>query len=114
VISQVDIEARMEAIDTALEDVTHDIAAQSQASAEATHTYKVAFAKSYLSLRARRFGPVDDCKQQALLDCADAHMGMVTAEALFEAAREQGRNLRSRSEMLRSVNANLRPLVTER
>jgi hypothetical protein len=96
------------------EKVTTELAHRAVADAEARTAYKVAEAKSRL-LAKDDGGPrrtVQEIEAIAMIATQDEYRTHAIAEARFKAAQEAGRNYRAQLDALRSINANLRALVT--
>lgn len=110
-LSQVQIESEIVRLCALAERVTTEISQRARASAEADANYKKAHASSFLMAQGKTVG---DREAVAALDTADEYLARKIAESLLLAAQEAGRNYRAQLEALRSLNANLRPLVTER
>lgn len=90
------------------EKVTLEMAKRAQASAEADADYKVSHAQAFL----KADGPVAEREAVAAIECADLYRDRKIAEAKLLSAEEAGRNYRAQLDSLRSVNSNLRALVT--
>ena len=107
-LTQVEVEQEIQRLSALTEKVTHELSQRAQAAAKARTGYKVAYAKAFLV--AEGTGPVRDAT--ATIATAELLEAREHAEALEKAAQEAGRNYRAQLDSLRSINANLRPLVT--
>lgn len=107
-LAQVDVESEIMRLGGLCEKATHEVAKRARAAAEADADFKVANAKAFL----RADGPVAVREATALVECEDQYRARKNAEAVLLAAQEAGRNYRAQLDALRSINANLRPLVT--
>lgn len=110
-LSQVYIESEIVRLSALAERVTTEIAQRARDSALADSSYKREHAKAYLMAAGKTVG---EKEAQTALECDSEFTAKRVAEALLLAAQEAGRNYRAQLEALRSLNANLRPLVTER
>jgi hypothetical protein len=90
------------------EKVTTELARRAVDAAEADRAYKCAFAKALLQSE----GTVAERDAQASIATQDEYRAHRIADARFKAASEAGRNYRAQLDALRSVNVNLRPLVS--
>jgi hypothetical protein len=108
-MSQAQVEADIIRLSNLAEKVTHELRGRGLASAEADALYRREYAQAYLHARGDTVG---DRKASAELATHQEYLDKRRAEAILDAAKEAGRNYRSQLEALRSVNANLRPLVT--
>lgn len=109
-VSQAEIEQEILRLSELCEKATHEVLKRGRARAEARTLYKVEFAKARLSSEEQTVGGRDDEATVATAALLDA---FEDSEALFESAKEAGRNYRAQLDALRSINANLRPLVTQ-
>ena len=110
-ISQVFVESEIMRLSALAEKVTFELSQRARASAEADAVYKREHAKAYLMASGKTVGERD---AQTALETDQEYTDRKIAEALLLAAQEAGRNYRAQLDALRSINANLRPLVTER
>lgn len=90
-----------------LERATQAVAKRGRASAEADADYRLAYAKAILDAE----GTVQEREAQATVATQAEYRTRKIAEASLDAARDAGRSMREQLGALRSVNANLRPLV---
>lgn len=90
------------------ERVTHEIRRRAVAAGEADVAYKVAHAKALLLAE----GPQYIRDAEATVKTEAELTAKRAAEAVLLAAQEAGRNYRAQLESYRSINANLRPLVS--
>lgn len=109
-LSQVFIESEIVRLCALAEKVTTEIAQRARASAIADANYKKGHASAFLMAQGKTVG---DREAAAALETENEYLERKIAEALLLAAQEAGRNYRAQLEALRSLNANLRPLVTE-
>lgn len=107
-IAQADLEAEILRLSSLAEKVTHELAKRARASADADAAYKVAHAKALLLAD----GPQYVRDAEATVSTEAELIEKRGAEALLLAAQEAGRNYRAQLDALRSINANLRALVT--
>lgn len=107
-IAQAEVEDSIMRLNERAEKVTHEVAKRARAAAEADARYKAEFAKAFL----KADGPVAEREAKAAVETEEAYLARKMADALLLSAQEAGRNCRAQLESLRSVNANLRPLVT--
>lgn len=110
-LSQMQIEGEIVRIAALAERVTTEIAQRARASAEADAAYKREHARAYLLAAGKTVG---EKEAYTALETDAEYTARKIADALLLAAQEAGRNYRAQLEALRSLNANLRPLVTER
>jgi hypothetical protein len=108
-LSQTQIEAEILRLSGLAEKVTHELASRAREAAIADAAYKRRYAEAFLKAPK---GPVADREAQATVDTQLYYRERRMAEALLLSAQEAGRNYRTQLESLRSVNANLRPLVS--
>lgn len=108
-ISQAFIESEIMRLSDLAEKVTQVLSQRARASAEADANYKRAHASAFLMAQGKTVG---EREAQAALETDDEYTARKIAEALLLAAQEAGRNYRAQLDALRSINANLRPLVT--
>lgn len=108
-LSQVFIESEIVRLCALAEKVTTEIAQRARASAVADANYKKGHASAFLMAQGKTVG---DREAAAALETENEYLERKIAEALLFAAQEAGRNYRAQLEALRSLNANLRPLVT--
>jgi hypothetical protein len=107
-ITQAEIEAEILRLSGMAEKVTHELRKRGEAAAEAEALYRREYAQAYLASE----GTVGERDAQATLAVQDVYLERKRAEAILDAAKEAGRNYRAQLDALRSINANLRPLVT--
>jgi len=108
VLNQAQVEAEIMRLSGLAERATTALAKRARASAEADAKFKVEFAKEFLKAE----GSVDARNATANVICAHLYLQRKITEAELMAAQEAGRNYRAQLDALRSINANLRPLVT--
>lgn len=107
-LNQVQVEDEIYRLAALAEQTTHDMARHAQEAAEARTEYKVAQARALLAAS----GTVAEKEAQATVATASLLKAREDAEAVERATQEAGRNYRAQLDSLRSINANLRPLVT--
>lgn len=90
-----------------LETATTAVAKRGRDAAMADADYKVAFAKALLVTE----GTVAERDAQAAIATQEEYRAKRSAEAVLDAAREAGRNMREQLGALRSVMANVRSLM---
>jgi hypothetical protein len=93
--------------------VTEEIASAAVEAAKADARYDLAHARALLD-QVGHEGTVPEKQARALVVCEDRYHETKYKEAVFKALQEKGRNLRAQLDALRSINANVRPLVTGR
>ncbi len=108
-VSQVEIEENILRLSDLCEKATHEVRKRGEAKADARTEYAVEFAKARLRSERTTVGERED---EATVATAQLLKHKEFTEALFESAKEAGRNYRAQLDALRSINANLRPLVT--
>lgn len=108
-LTQVFVESEIVRLSGLCERVTHELSKRARESAEADSEYKRSHAQAFLMAQGKTVG---DREAQAALECDEEYTRRKIAEALLLAAQEAGRNYRAQLDALRSINANLRPLVT--
>jgi hypothetical protein len=107
-LAQADVENEIMRLSGLAEKVTLEMAKRAQASAEADADYKVAHAKAFLAAD----GSVAVREAIAAVETETLYRDRKIAEAKLLSAQEAGRNYRAQLDSLRSVNSNLRALVT--
>jgi hypothetical protein len=106
-LAQAEVEEEMTRLSALCEKVTHEITRRGVAAAEADAAYRLAYAEAYMTVE----GTVGERDAQAVVATQAQYRDRRIAEARLEGAKEAGRNYRAQLETLRSINANLRPLV---
>lgn len=115
--SQVDIERELIELSNAAEECHRQLRRESIAAAKAEHAFKLAEAKA---MTAARIAHMDD-KPKAPVAVLEAevyervekeHMARISAEALRDATKEQGRMIQSQMSALQTVLADMRALVS--
>lgn len=107
-LAQADVEAEMVRLNELAEKVTHEITKRGVAAAEASQAYRLARAKAYLEAE----GTIAERDAHADIATDDEYKTRKIAEARLAGAVEAGRNYRAQLDTLRSLNSNLRALVT--
>lgn len=107
-ITQHEVEQEILRLSRLAEQVTLELSKRAMAAAEAEAAWKVGFAKAFL----RAEGAMPLRSEIATEECADLLLEREVTRAREKAAQEAGRNYRTQLDSLRSINANLRPLVT--
>lgn len=110
VLSQVEVEQELMRLSAMAEKALQELAKRARAAAEAEVKHKVARAKALLAAE----GTVAEREARADVETEQLFLERRMAEALLLSAQEAGRTYRAQLEAIRSVNANLRPLVSER
>jgi hypothetical protein len=105
------LERRILACCDALEDATHEVRERGIAYSDAGAAFDKTYYRSLLDARVKTGAPEYECKAAAMDVACDLNVARKIAETAYEASREAGRNLRSEAELLRTLSANLRPLV---
>ncbi len=108
-VSQVEIESEIRRLSDLCERATHEVRKRGEAAAKARTDFKVEFAKARLRSEGKTVDQRDD---EATVATGGLMMEKEFTEALFESAREAGRNFRAQLDAMRSINSNLRALVT--
>lgn len=112
-LNPVAVETEILRLSTLLDDATNRVLKRSRDAAIADAEFKVANAHAILKARdADRKVTVDTVQAIAAIETQDEYRKKVVAEAVLDSAKEAGRNIRSQLDALRSVNTNLRQLVT--
>jgi hypothetical protein len=109
VLAQTDVEAEIIRISALCERVTEQVAERARAAAKADALYRKRHAQAFLTAEGRT---IPDRQAAALLECIEEYDHHRHADAVLMAAQEAGRNYRAQLDALRSINANLRPLVS--
>lgn len=109
-LAQAQAEAEILRLNRELTSVTMDVADASERAARAEHAYKLAYAKAIF----RATGRVADKEAEATINTEAQLLEHKLADAILKANQEKGRNIRAQLDALRSVNANIRPIVTGR
>lgn len=107
-LAQVDVEAEIMRLSRLAEEVTQKLSKRAREAAEADVTYKVAHAKALLLAE----GPQYVRDAEATVKTEGEYRERRATEALLLAAQEAGRNYRAQLDALRSINANMRALVS--
>lgn len=112
-MAQLDVEREIRRLSRLLEVKTQEFADLAARAAGAEHAYKVARAKAHLVFKSDSpKATVADLEAMVTLN-VEAFLGAhLNAEAVARACQEACRNLRSQLDALRSLNANVRTLVT--
>jgi hypothetical protein len=97
-----------------LERATHAVKERGVAFSEADAEFDRVFYRTLLETRMRAKEPEYVCKAAAMDEASALNQQRKILETAYESAREAGRNLRAEAELLRTLCANLRPLVSER
>lgn len=108
-VTQIRVESEIFRLCELAEKVTTEIAARAIDAAEADAGYKKAHASAYLMAQGKTVG---DREAASALETADEYMSRRISEARLLAAQEAGRNYRAQLDALRSINANMRALVS--
>lgn len=108
-LTQHSVEQEIVRLSNMTERVTQEIGKRSRDWAELDSDYDVVFAKALLVADGKSEAIR---KANALVACEDIYRKARIAEALLDSAREAGRNYRAQLDAYRSLNSNLRALVT--
>jgi hypothetical protein len=114
ILTPVDIERRITALDDALETLTYDLEAKATASARAEAAYKIAYAKERMGRRVREgTGPGgrctnDEADDYATSKCEDLLTTHLIAEAVHGAAKDALKAKVTQMDGLRTLAANVR------
>lgn len=109
-LSMHQVEAEILRLSRLLTRVTEDVAHKAEIAAETDTAYDLAYARAMVEMSGRR-DSVTELKAEALVACAEEYEQARLAQAVYEGAREQGRNLRTQLEALRTIAANIRQAV---
>ena len=107
-ISQVDVEEEIIRLLNLLEQETEAFEKLAEDAAKKEATYKAEWAKSYLA----NSGSIKEREAWADYQNADNTMNFKIAEGLVKAKREKLSSLRTSIDALRTLNANVRAMVT--
>lgn len=108
------LEKRILACCDLLERATFAVKERGAAFAEADAEFDRVYWRALLEIRVRDNAPEYTCKAHAMDVADELNLKRKVTETAYESAREAGRNLRAEAELLRTLAANLRPLVTDR
>lgn len=112
-LNPMSVEKKLLELSDLLEDATNKILKRSIDAAHADADYKIAWAKSVTLARAgERKMTVDEVEATAATATQNEYRNKVVTQAVLDSAREAARNIRSQLDALRSVNSNMRALVT--
>lgn len=107
-LAQVEIESEIVRLSEVLETVTDDLAECAVAAATADAKWKAAYASRFLVAD----GPIGQREQQAQSECEEEYREAKISDARLRALQEKGRNVRAQLDSLRTLAANLRPMVS--
>ena len=107
-LSQETVESEIARLSELAEKALTKMAHRAIDAAHADATYKCEFAKALLETE----GTVAEREAQATVATQEKYREYRITEARFKAAQEAGRTYRAQLEALRSINANLRALVS--
>lgn len=110
-LAQAQIEAEIVSRSRTLTEITEDVAESAKQQAATEVAYKLAYARAMIGLRSES-GTVALKEAMALDACASEFEQMKMAEAVFKACQESGRNVRAQLDALRTLNANVRSVVS--
>lgn len=108
-LSQVFVESEIIRLCGLAERVTTELAKRARDAAEADANYKRAHASAFLMAQGKTVG---DREAAAALETDAEYTARKIGEALLLAAQEAGRNYRAQLDALRSINANMRAMVS--
>jgi hypothetical protein len=114
-LTMAEVEQEIMRLSGLCEKATHAVKERGQAFAEAVSAFDKLFYQELLRARmADGKTPEWEAKAHAM-DVADEwNTARKVTEVAYETAREAGRNYRAQLDALRTIAANLRPLVTDR
>lgn len=110
-MAQAQIEQEIVSRSRTLTEITEDVAHSANEQARTEVAYKLAYARAMIALRSDS-GTVAMKEALALDACASEFEAMKMAEAVFKACQESGRNVRAQLDALRTLNANVRSVVS--
>lgn len=114
-ITQAEVEGNIMRLSSLCERATKAVKDRGEAAAEADTAYDLCFAQAFLLAKESGGDGVrvsdEMAKAHARLACAGELTQRNATGAVLDAAKEAGRNYRAQLDALRSINANLRPLV---
>ena len=110
-MAQAQVEAEIHRLSRRLDRVTEDVAAASTRAAQGEVDYKLGYASAMLAAQGVK-GTVPVKEATALLEVDEEFAEWKLADAELRALQETGRNLRAQLDALRSINANVRSVVT--
>lgn len=110
-MAQAEVEREIRDLARRLDRVTVDYADMSQTAAEARVAYKLGYAKALLRAQDQK-GTVAMKEAWALTEVEEEFARYELADAEAKALQEVARGLRSQLDGLRSINANVRAVVT--
>lgn len=105
------LEKRILACCDLLERATHAVKERGATFAEADAEFDRVFFRTLLETRVKTKDPEYVCRSAAMDVASELNRDRKIKETAYESAREAGRNLRAEAELLRTLAANLRPLV---
>lgn len=114
-ITQADIEEKIGKLLAISEEMIFQLEASAEIEAEAKHALEVGKAKAIIRIRDEYEGKkitVDEKAALALLELEEEHGSYLIASARMDALRVKARLLGNEADLLRTLAANLRPLVT--
>lgn len=97
-----------------LERATHAVKERGAEFAEADAAFDKLFYQELLRVKVNANSPEFVCKAAAMDVADELNVKRKILEVRYESAREAGRNLRAEAELLRTLCANVRPLVSDR
>ncbi len=107
-LTQADVESDILRLCRALEVNTHELATFAQDAAQADSAFKKAHATAYLMTS----GTVAEREAFTHIEVADEYDRKCLADQMLRLGESKGRNIRASLDALRSVNSNLRQLVS--
>lgn len=114
-ITQGEIEQKIAAVLDKSEEMIFALEASAELEAEAKHALEIGKAKAIIRIRDQYEGKkitVDEKGALALVELEDEHAAYLIASARMDALRVKARLIGNEADLLRTLAANLRPLVT--
>lgn len=118
VLTAVDVEERLDALDRDMETVLDELDALGEAAARAKHRYEIDYAKAILKAGAAPGNgkdgrtTVDEREAMARRDTDAVWLTHLIAEAHYDAAKRKLNVMQTRSDQLRTIAANIRAQTT--
>lgn len=109
-LSQIQVEDEIRRLSNELTKATSFNAQAAERAAQADVDYKLARARALIDLRGKG-GTVPEKEATVLASVATQFENAKLAEAIYEASKEKGRNLRTQLDALRTIAANIRAAI---
>lgn len=110
-VSQAHIESEILRFSALLESAVQAGKRRGEEAAAADTDFDIAYSKAFLLAKEDKLSD-QAAKARAIVLCEHQLRLRNATEALFDSSKEAGRNFRAILDGLRTINANLRPLVT--